>query len=361
MSKRFIRAGLVAALTIASTISGPFSLSGPASASESADLLNGTWQIYAQGQDVSISWDLNAETTTTLSVNGQTAITEDGIGHLYLPNQVPGAHIDVSLQATQPLSNEQALVLAEKHDITTEDAANTYENIYAGGIPFTIPREAGQIDSARAASLLPDVSIFRYQTFIPYANVAGPGAPFPGPCNDGILGQVFFNGNNRGFDATSGSFKTRLDTWIDWTAGGDISYNGFVGPTIMTYISPFGSGSKIKTASSSSMLSVPISQSSEVVKFHASQDVENPFCNSLVTLGISFDLDVKIYRSGRYLLGGTAIRVPSHEAYIKDSNSPVWFPVLRRGFDGLDAFNCFSIFNANAPECTSTYLLENIR
>lgn len=361
MSKKFIRAGLVAALTIASTISGPLSLSGPASASESADLLNGTWQIYAQGQDVSISWDLNAETTTTLSVNGETALTEDGEGHLYLPDQVPGAHIEVSLQATQALSVEQAIELADKHDLTTDEAANTYENIYASGIPFTIPREAGQIDSASAASLLPDVSIFRYQTFIPYVNVAGPWAPIPGPCNDGIVFPVFFNGNNRGFDATSGSFKTRLDTWIDWNAGGDISYNGFVSPTIMTWTSAFGPSARVKTASSSSMVSVPISQSSDVVKFHISQDVANPFCTPVITLGISFDLVVKIFRSGRYSLGGTAIRVPSHEAYIKDSNSPVWFPVLRRGFDGLDAFDCFAFFKANAPECISTYLLDNVR
>jgi hypothetical protein len=359
VSKKFIRAGLVAALTIASTISGPFSLSGPASASESADLLNGTWQIYAQGQDVSISWDLNAETTTTLSVNGQTAITEDGIGHLYLPNQVPGAHIDVSLQATQALSNEQVLELADQHDITQEVAAESYENVYASGIPFTIPRDVGQVELANAYSLLPDVSIFRYQTFIPYESVDGPGLPFP--CNAGKPGIVTFNGNNRGFNATSNSFKTRLDTWIDWNSGGNVTSNAFVGETVMTWYLLFASFEERRTASSSSMLTTLISKSTDVVKFQISQDVANPFCLPLVSLGISFDLTVKIWRSGRYTLGGTAIRVPSHEAYIKDSNSPLWSPVLRRGFDGLDAFNCFSVFNANAPECTSTYLLDNVR
>jgi uncharacterized protein YaiE (UPF0345 family) len=353
---RITCAALVGAIAI--SIIQPGQITVPASASESLSILSGSLNVYTNGTDVSISWDLGQDAKTSLTVDGQELAHGAGVGHLYLDDiALKVDSLDVTLTAARDLDTLAEQAVSKKYDISTESARQKYEQISVSHIPFLIDRGQSSGDSALAAAALPSISILRYQTFIPSEYVDQNDAAEKLACTPDILKTFSFNGNNRGFDALSGSFKTRMDTWIYWDQGGAILSNTFVGATSLfekvgtTYVLQ-----STRRASDASMVVQTSFQSSSSVRFKMKQNVINPFCSDFGQ-GIEFDFDVQIWRTGKYALNGWAIRVPSHEAYLKESDSPAWYPILKSGFD---TFACLTPFFIDAvPGCKNSYDLQS--
>jgi hypothetical protein len=59
---------------------------------------------------------------------------------------------------------------------------------------------------------------------------------------------------------------------------------------------------------------------------------------------------VTVQRSGNYGLSGWALRVPAHEAYIRDSYSPSWKTVFQRD---IKVFDC--LLDREAARCRSEF------
>jgi hypothetical protein len=360
MKKLAKRLSLASLLSIALTLFQPVAFAPAATASESSALLSGSWRIYSDGEDVSISWELGEAADTTLVVDGYVALRGSRSGHLFLKDAAAESEtLDVSLTATKPVDKATAQTLAQKDQTTTEQVYERYVHLTTSRIPFDLRSGENYSDSATAATGQPAISILRYQTFIPWEYVdQEPLLPRLG-CTPNPFKTYAFNGNNRGFNPLSSSFKTRMDTWIYWEQGGALASNVSVGLTERyekvgtSYIFEDS-----KRASDSSMQIIPITRSNTTAAFKMSQNVLNPFCLELGNQGIQFEFDVQVWRSGKYLLDGWAIRVPSHEAYLKESDSPAWFPILRSGFDN---FGCLVPGNINLPwlNCKNEYSLRN--
>lgn len=86
------------------------------------------------------------------------------------------------------------------------------------------------------------------------------------------------------------------------------------------------------------------------------EDVTNPLCISGPTLGITFDYNFTIERSGFYSINGVSLAVPNHELYVIDSDLPTWRPIMRRT---LNSFNCLSLANKLLDPNYQTACLDN--
>jgi hypothetical protein len=359
--KRLVkRLSLASLLSIALTLVQPFAFAPSATASESTIFLSGSWNIYTDGEDVSISWDLGEVADTTLLIDGAVATHGSGSGHLFLKDAaLTPQTLDVSLRASKPIDQTTAQYLANRDETSIQKANETYFHLTTSRIPFHLRPSTITGDSATAAIAQPAISILRYQTFIPTAYEDQTETVPRLFCTPDPLKTYAFNGNDRSFDPLSTSFKTRMDTWVYWEQGGALLSNTSVGVTeLFEKVGTAYSFVASRRASDSTMAIQTISQSNSSVKFKMSQNVMNPFCNPQGWQGIQFDFEVQIWRTGKYMLDGWAIRVPSHEAYLKESDSPNWFPILKSGFT---TFECLKPFYKDLLPalCLNQYSLAN--
>lgn len=154
--------------------------------------------------------------------------------------------------------------------------------------------------------------------------------------------------------------RTRFDVKVNWLDGGSFLKTVSMGETVREKLV---GGSWLfdasDTASTSSMILVADgSQSSQFASFTIKQDAKNPLCNQLLTLGISFNFKVSMWRNGSYELTGTAIRVPNHEIYIKDQDNPSWSILARRP---LATFDCLNPLDYPFLTCTNSGQITGVR
>jgi len=273
-------------------------------------------EIYEAGQPVAVSGQIGE---TTFPVN-------------------PGQILDLRLEAYSELSGQDVLDLQKSSDIDPGSLKKVYEHLSASNIRVRVPASGWGSDSADAATV-PDYSILRYQTFIPDAYVDAPALV----CTPD-LSRYRFVGDNRNWGPGATSFRTRFDVRVNWLDSGSMLATTSVGKTVRE--KQEGTSwvyNASDTASNASMiLLVTGPQTSQYVQFTIAQDEKNPLCNQLLTLGISFNFKVSIWRNGSYELDGTAVKVPNHEIYIKDQDNPSWSILARRAYLSFDCLSPIS-------------------
>jgi len=196
------------------------------------------------------------------------------------------------------------------------------------------------------AATLPSSSSLIYRTFIGQQFVPAPG----GVCSPDSTNYYFFNGNNRGFSATSGTSKTQQVVNVDWLNNGAMTTSKLVGATTLYwYLNGTYVAIDNKQASSSGINFYPQSHDSGNVSFILAADVKNPFCSPTVTSGIYYSFTVNMNRSGSFTMYGRAITAPNHELYMRDAGLS-WTTIFRRVYT---SFDCFAFYNS--PDCTKNY------
>jgi hypothetical protein len=222
---------------------------------------------------------------------------------------------------------------------------NNDEFMHLDLVAASAPGIAADPMSAYASTALPSRTRFRYQTFIPEAEVDSPPIVC-GPISDEFGNPLSsFLGDNRSWNPDSESYKTRSDVVVDWDGGGSITPYFSVGEStqILRFIYPLSflnSTIVLKdTASSSSMKLVKGAASSDYVSFHIYSDVVNPFCNKFVTRGIFYDFAFYVHRTGEFVVKGTFRQVPNHELYTRNNVATSWRTIFQRSNQG---FNCLA-------------------
>ncbi len=293
-------------------------------ASASSGTLTVTWSEPVNSQRLNITapgWQVTDELDA-----GQTEVT--GI----FPGESLLITVDVrsapSVQASAEIKTQTALsdsvVLAE------------FESINIQTIQLEMPSAGFSTSSAQAVAL-PSATSFRYTTFIPQEQVFDPMINLC-PATFGS----YFLGDNRGFDASSSSFRTRVNVRVDWAAGGAVSYTRSVGlSTVYSYVQVNDYVSYYTRSTAYADLSEvtvkPRYISTTHVVFTMDHNAVDPVCPAAVEAnsGIKYHYDVTVQRSGNYGLEGWALRAPAHEAYIRDSDSPAWKTVFQRENTGF--------------------------
>lgn len=354
---KLLKVVLAMVLGVVYAVVGPIFTVAASATSESADLLEGNWHVYTADGKVSVGWNLQTEADVKLSIDGEEVVAGSEIGHFYSPELSPGTLLHVSLVSETGLTPTELTEISKSSDAAQTADPNLYQHIAVSGLVVTV---AGQYlpNAAQAATGLPGATLLRYQTFIPYDYVEAPQVCSP----NGDTGY-WFNGNGRGFDPNSSQVKTRMDVHIDWLNGGNISLNKYVGLTLLyKYVNGAYIWQQSDRQDSSSMAVAPRAQSSDFVTFEMSQNPANPLCVPWLGMGIWFDYNVSVWRTGAYELFGPARKVPSHEAYFMDSNQSTWHPILKTGFAGREAFDCFNPFNSLPNStCYINYNLQSSR
>jgi hypothetical protein len=356
MKRSLTRIGLAAAVSIAGTIFGPVTLNNTAAAAISEDFLNGSWSIFSKDNNVSVKWSLNSEVATSLTVNGLEAIADDGQGHYYVEGIDSGSIIDFVLTSRQDLTLEKATSIAESIGESTTHVMETFETVDVSRIPFKVPNSSSTSVFANAAASPPNWSLFRYQTFISAEYVEAPQFWACTAWFDNT--RYYFKGDNRGFDPASPKVRTRMDVMVDWANGGTASTSTFVG---LTHRYRDESGVKVledsARATSDNMSTTVLATTSNSIKFKMTHFARNPFCSETLVLSIFYEVDVSLWRAGRYQVSGTIRRVPSHETYILDAGAS-WHSVYKYGHNG---FECLNGFASLWPGCYSSPMVDSER
>ncbi|MEY4390934.1 MAG: hypothetical protein RLZZ400_677, partial [Actinomycetota bacterium] len=319
----------------------------PSLAVETQNSASGTWSVSAGFGQAEVKWSFfNPNARVEVSESGESIANGGSSGVTSLP-VTAGQEIMVVLAAHEPLSAAAAGNLSMTEKVPIAEVYQNYEHISVSNIQLVVPG-LGQIGEVANAATLPDYSILRYQTFIPSISAD---APFPACAPD--LADYRFLGDNRSWGPGSSSYRTRFDARVNWIDAGSIIKTVSVGTTVrQKQVSGTWVFDAAKTATTSSMqLTITGAQNSQYVNFRIQQDVVNPLCNAAVTGGIYFDFQVSMYRSGAYLLAGTALRVPNHEIYVKDQDNLSWTILARRELTG---FECLVPIVGGTSPCLNT-------
>ncbi len=305
------------------------------------------------------------------SVQGKIVIKVNGrnVGESY-PGQrfrTVSTVFDGSESVTLEYSRE-----AQLSDLKNLSEKKEFSEAIEAGIPV-VYTEINTIANGSRANLnsnsaealtLPTRSYVRYLTYIPTQYVGAPTfvCTLKSSINlagYAIFGKTFddlpqeFNGNNRLWDPEAiDNSKTAFTVGVNWPLGGKLSTDKRVGPTKLYAVV---SGKHVLVgqdqASTDGMSLIKNVASSSYVDFEMKENVVNRMCLPLVTLGISFDYNVTLWRDGSYLMRGVSIAVPNHELYYSDSENPTWVPVMRRT---LNSFDCLAAYNSGKPNCQDT-------
>jgi hypothetical protein len=325
----------------------------PAIATEVVDDTSVT--VSATPSSVTVTWD-EPSNGALMSVSGPGVHIEGQSrgGSITTQSPNPGSEIAYVFTSHAPLTVEDQRELEQSGATVSESDVGLYESIEIKSVEIVVP-DIGFTDTAKAVTTMnqPDATSFRYTTFIP---------------NDRIYDFTiylcpvpifsYFLGDNRTFDAASASFRTRVNVRIDWLAGGAVSYTKSAGlSTAFLYNATDTTGlytyQKVTGNSNLSEVQVdPISQSSSQTVFDIDHNAVDPLCVNAVreNKGIEYHYTVTVQRSGNYGLSGWALRVPAHEAYIRDSYSPSWKTVFQRD---IKAFDC--LLDREAARCRSEF------
>lgn len=306
-----------------------------------SEVVNGTSvRIIASAEKLIVTWDEPREgTLISISGPGMSGEPQSHSGSVSAAPEEPGTKLAYVVTSEAPLSAEDQDEIAKSgYRIPTSDL-KLYDSIEIKSLDLTVP-DPGQVEIATAATTLPAATSFRYTTFIPQDRIYDWTIYL---CPVPVLS--YFVGDNRTFDASSTSFRTRVNVRVDWLAGGVVSSTETAG-TSTAYIydasPPFYIATTAKVTDLADMSEVkvtPTSSSSTQAIFKIDHNAVDPLCAKAVeeNKGIEYHYTVTIQRSGNYGLTGWALRVPAHEAYIRDSSSPAWKTVFQRENLG---FNC---------------------
>jgi hypothetical protein len=190
-----------------------------------------------------------------------------------------------------------------------------------------VPDGLGTVTQTTAnAAPQPTATTFKYVTFIAADRVWD---PMVWGCPSG-LPWSYFVGDNRDFDSSSENFRTRVFVRVDWQNGGAVSSSRSAGTSRLVHIPGIFEETAVADVSKISVRQTSASNTQS--KFHVSHFAVDPLCWIAVLgdMGIEYEYDVTVQKSGGYGVSGYAKRIPHHEAYIRDSNSPSWKTVLRR-------------------------------
>ncbi len=227
------------------------------------------------------------------------------------------------------------------------------ESIPLGALEFNqievIPASAISSEDVAYAATLPDRTFLRYLTFIPLQWVSAPW----GVCtNISESRPQYFAGDNRTWNPDSPNYRTSFSVGINWPLNGNVTTAKSVGQT-RRYAYSGGTYQLIDTETApTSTMKIRVDRAdSSMVAFEFWQSVDNPLCDSLATLGISFDYFVAVERSGVYSAEGVSIAVPNHEFYIIDSGDPAWHPIMRRTYN---TFDCLNFMAKLDPYCSDS-------
>lgn len=285
----------------------------------------GELTVVSNSSGVSIVWATEQDVTLQVSVDGNLVVDSEIDGSTDLLPIPHGEKVDFQLTWSRPLQDESNLPGDTSNDIesvaTREPEMINEIKVYG----FQLGRYAEiQIDTAVAA-VLPSSTTFKYLTFInaPFVSV-----PLTG-CNVTNPADKWFAGDDRGFDPTTQSFRTKLVVRVDWTTGGSITYNRLVHATKVYKKSSDGTMAFVESdsASISGMTVSKKSETNTLAQFRIKHDVGNPYCPILNS--IYYDYEVFVARSGAYTITGFNYDVPSHEAYLIDDDQAYWEYVYR--------------------------------
>ncbi|MBO1901165.1 hypothetical protein J4H92_04280 [Leucobacter weissii] len=218
----------------------------------------------------------------------------------------------------------------------------TSGNIYALNVLTPMSDTVGAADAVvlAAAKALPSKTTFRYRTFIQEAWVDAP----PVVCTPPSTNSFRFKGDNRGYAADSGTYRTHAAAFMNWKDK-KLTFNKKVGTTTrQEKVNGTWKNTEKKTASADGIVLTSRGISSSIATFKMRKTVRIPFCNAALTAPIGVELVIKVSRSGSYVISNGLRRpVPRHEAYLRNDGKS-WTPILRLRNEG---FSCI----AGIPVC----------
>lgn len=309
----------------------------------------GTAEIVWDGSDIDVEWtSVSPLSTVTVTAGVEKVSTTVGEGSVSFSRaQFSEETISITWER-KAKANELEDINASK---SVRDVARTNPELFVMSSTVGIPiegtvGEGGFVAPAQAA--LPASTTFKYMTFIRESYVPTPEILFTKPCDainavhNGRLNR-YFKGDNRGFNVNSSKFRTKINVTVDWSLGGRVSPSNAVGPT-QRYVKLTDGSYQFDgeaTASGDTMNVSTLSRSSTLTKFNIRQDESNPLCLPQPN-GIFSDYTVSVARSGAHTVTGSALRVPNHEFYVKDSDQLSWTKIFAR--TGSD-FGCLTPYS----------------
>ena len=248
----------------------------------------------------------------------------------------PSERITLTIEVRSEVSGSTLEEIVRDTGVTEAEAVEEFEAVELKSIDIVMPA-SGFFSTSAQASTQPSATSFRYTTFIPEEKVFD---FMVNLCPAG--GGSYFLGDDRTFDSTSTSFRTRVNVRVDWLAGGVVSSTKSAGlSTSYTFIRVSDYyGYYVKDSGYSNLSEVTVKtkySSTTYVVFTIDHNAVDPMCPAAVAAnsGIKYRYDVTVQRSGNYGLEGWALRAPAHEAYIRDSESPAWKTVFQRTNSGF--------------------------
>lgn len=295
-------------------------------------------KVIASRDSVEILWSgMDSGTLKIADGNsGEVFSTQSSSGSIQDESVTPGELANYTFEHSTPVNPKDPLAIDRIENLEEGANAADYDEVSIENIKLQIPSSLGFVSQESAvAEASPSATTLKYMTFIRDEIVWTPknfGCPFPL--------WAYFLGDNRSFDATSEKFRTRVFVRVDWLNGGQVTHTATAGTSVV-YVVP-GALAFVSKASVDNIKVFTLATSETQSKFRISHRAADPLCltANLFDYSVAYEYDVTVQKSGGYGLEGYAKRVPNHEAYIRDSNSPAWKTVLRResaSFDCLTA------------------------
>lgn len=295
-------------------------------------------KVIASSDSVEIQWSgMDSGTLKIADGNsGQVFTTHTSSGSIWDNSVSAGEIANYTFEHSSPVSTRDSVALERIAALEGGADASDYDAVAIQNLNLQIPTSEGFVrEESAVAEVSPSATTLKYMTFIRDEIVWSPmnfGCPLPL--------WSYFLGDNRSFDATSDKFRTRVFVRVDWLNGGHVTHSVTAG-TSVAYLVP-GVLALVSSADVSNIKVFELAASETQSKFRISHRAADPLCltANLFDYSVAYEYDVTVQKSGGYGLVGYAKRVPNHEAYIRDSNSPAWKTVLRResaSFDCLTA------------------------
>lgn len=300
--------------------------------------------VVATESALSIGWDFaKSDTLVQISLNGEIVANQPSSGSISTDTFVASGPSTIQVTQISPAKGNAASV----------------QTLATVSLTLVQP-QAAQTTSTSVVIPQATSTVLRYQTFIPYPYVP---APHYG-CglswywyNPLTSGDPYYQGNNRDFSMPSSNNKTAAQLNIDWVAE-TWTHNQTVGQTNGYLLNP-ATGAPLQKVYSATASEAGIGFSvgkfySNSVYVHMWENVENPDCG-VGGLGIHYNIDGQVFKSGGYSLSGDFRTVPSHEFAYRDSLNHFWEPIYRNEMQGYDIFNCFDpLVSLAMPWCIQT-------
>lgn len=281
------------------------------------------------GKSVKLSWKtLDADSRVEVLRDGIEIYSGTGAGSLE-ENPVSDSSISYQFKMSRIPKNSDLTAFnpRKRAEIISNRALFEYSEI----LGFNLDPDETQIlnaDSAKA-SITAVSTALRYATFIPQQFVSAPALG----CTATSFSDEYFLGDSRTFSTSSSRNRTRFDVTVNWNALSMTSTTDVGITNVYQLYNGVYNFVTFDRAPATSMILTQKSISSSKAMFNMQQDVANPFCSSN---GIFFNYDVSIFRSGAYSMVGSRLQSPSHEIYIKDSDSAVWKTILQNNSFNLE-------------------------